>query len=357
MSPAKRPEDALLSLRSWAAEAEAAAGIARALAPTAFVPDSLRVYLNPAERNPDRKQLDVEGTVQQVTAVLLAGQELEFGPMASLRAFVIIRGTVAMYAIAARALLLRHGHEVVVKETTSTRAIVVGRRAGSDIWQTSTWDLDRARTAGLYPGHPDGNWRKQPKAMMVARATAEAARWVAADAMLGLPLIAEELADGEVIPAGPVEDLATQAAPEADGHRTTRRRSSRAAAALPAGPPSVPPAGQPPHPAGSAPPAPEGPKVTKPMLGKLHAGLRDIGITGREEGLALVGAWAGRAVESTGELTRDEAKVVLERLDALRGARERDQGEDQHPGGDDPGPEGPADPEGGETPDAEPDGH
>jgi hypothetical protein len=175
-----------LSLRGWAEEAQAAAGIAKALAPTAFVPDHLRVWTNPKER---------DSTVAQVSAVLLAGQELEFGPMASLRAFVIIRGTVALFAVAARALLLRHGHEIVVRESTSSRAIVSGRRNGSENWQSSTWDLDRARTAGLYPGHPDGNWRKQTKSMLVARATAEACRWVASDALLGLPLIAEEVMD------------------------------------------------------------------------------------------------------------------------------------------------------------------
>jgi len=60
---------------------------------------------------------------------------------------------------------------------------------------------------------------------------------------------------------------------------------------------------------------------------KLHAGLRDLQVTGREEGLALVSAWAGRRDEqghtvtltSTAQLTAAEMSLVLERIDMLRG--------------------------------------
>jgi hypothetical protein len=341
MPPRARDSEpgAALSLRGWALEAEAAAGIARSLAPTAFVPEHLRVYRNPKERDPDKRVLDLDATVVQVTAVLLAGQELEFGPMASLRAFVIIRGTVALYAIAARALLLRAGHEVLVVESTSSRAIVKARRAGSDDWQTSTWDLDRAKLAGLWPGHADGNWRKQTKAMLVARSTAEACRWVAADAMLGLPLIAEEVADGdELLPA---PDGAATGHEEPSGATargsTAKRRSSAARAALPSGPPLPVPEQQPdPEPPSSAPP-PGTPKPTPAQSAKLHAGLRDLGITGPEEGLALVSAWAGRRIDRTSHLTRDEINVVIQRLDALRAMREGDRREDQPADADDQG--------------------
>jgi hypothetical protein len=329
MAARARDPEAALSLRGWAEEAQAAAGIARALAPTAFVPDHLRVYTNPAERDPAKRVLDHDATVAQVTAVLLAGQELEFGPMASLRAFVIIRGTVALFAIAARALLLRHGHEVIVAESTSSRAIVRGRRAGTDDWQTAIWDLDRAKLAGLFPGHPDGNWRKQTKAMLVARASAEVSRWVAADAMLGLPLIAEEVDDGGAGSAdydGQAQEPASAPPPKGGAKRKTGPR-----AALPSGPPLVVPdppvAPEPP----SSEPAPGQPRPTKAQLAKLHAGLRDMHITGAEEGLALVSAWAGRRITSTGHLSRDEMNTVLDRISALLAAHASDQREDEPP--------------------------
>src|SRR5215831_16079393 len=107
--------DPAVSLRAWAAEAEAAAGIAKALAGTPFVPEQLRRYTNP-DAPANKRILDYDGTV---ATVMLAGQELGFGPMASLRSITIIKGTVALYAIAARALLLQHGHEIIVKESTS----------------------------------------------------------------------------------------------------------------------------------------------------------------------------------------------------------------------------------------------
>jgi hypothetical protein len=327
------PTGATLSLRGWAQEAEAAATIAKALAPTAFIPDHLRVWRNPNDP-PAKRQLDLDSTVAQVAAVLLAGQELELPPMASLRAFVIIRGQVAMYAIAARALLLHRGHEIVVVETTAQRAVVRGRRAGSPHWQEARWDIPRAQTAGLFPGHVDGRWRKDPKAMMVARATAEVSRWVAADAMLALPPMAEEVDDeGTELPPAPE---AIAAAPEANGQAadtttTVKRRAPRTRAALPAGPPPAPDSPVPPPPDVPAPvpedEAPPGPRPSQAQIGKLHAGLRDLQVAGREEGLALVSAWAGRrdrdghpvTLTSTAQLTAAEMGIVLERIDMLRG--------------------------------------
>jgi hypothetical protein len=331
-----------VSLRAWAAEAEAAAGIARAVAPTAFVPDQLRRWVNPDERDPRKKQLDYEGTVATVTAVLLAGQELGLSPMASLRSFTIIRGTVAMYALAARGLLQQHGHEIVVKESTSVRAVVDGRRADGGEWQRSIWDLDRAKTARLYPGEERSNWRTQTKAMLVARASAEVSRWVASDALLGLPVMAEEVEDGQEangqVPAiasmatGP-EGPAPAAAAAAEPRRATKRRTAPARAALPAAdrPPPSPPEPPPPEPPPAEPPPddqppaaiPEPPPptvrphLTKPQRTKILAGLRDMHITGRDEALGLISAWTGRTVESTNDLTPDEASVIIDRIESL----------------------------------------
>jgi len=358
-----------LSLRGWAAEAEAAAGIAKALAPTPFVPDHLRVWDPPEEKNPAKRQLDYEGTVATVAAVLLAGQELGLDPMASLRSFVVIRGTVTMYAVAARALLMHHGHEIVVKESTSERAVVMARRADSENWQTVTWDMTRAKLAGLWPGHTDGNWRKQPKAMLVARASAEAARWVAADALLGLPLIAEELEDAEHEAPAEIESAATAAAAQDGEAKTAKRKTPPKRAALPAAPPEEPPPVPPPRQ-----PAPPGPKITGPQLAKLHAGLKDLQITGPEEGLGMVSVWAGRKVESTQALTSNEAHTVITRIDDLlsivaqiqaRGGEPGDgepppaEEQQEHPPDGEPPPDQPDQPdqpeEGGEPPDAEPD--
>jgi hypothetical protein len=295
----------------------------------------------------------MEGTVATVTAVLLAGQELEFGPMASLRAITIIKGQVALYAIACRAIVQRNGHDIILKESTDHRAIVDVRRAGQEAWQRVQWDLDRAKVAGLYPGHPEGNWRKNPKAMLVARATAEGSRLVASDAMLGLPMIVEEVEDeerGELLALPPGQADANGQDPEAPTvpkPRTAARRPRRpAAASLPAPPPDTaePPA---PPPSPSDVPPPEGPMISKPQRNRLYAGLKDIGVgarENREEALALLGAWVGRVVKSTNDLTDAEAHTVLDRLQALRtlGARPPDDADLEEPQDPPPPEEDPA---------------
>src|SRR5206468_8490062 len=102
------------------------------------------------------------------------------------------QGPPALTAHAARALVLARGHDLWVVESTSTRAIVRGKRRGSPHEQDSVWTLDRARALGLATRE---QWRRQPGAMLVARATAECARWIAPEALLGMPYVVEEVGD------------------------------------------------------------------------------------------------------------------------------------------------------------------
>jgi hypothetical protein len=349
------------SLATWAQEAAAATEIARQMVPTEFVPDTLRVWLD------DNKQdLDFTRTVQTVAMVLLAGQELGFGPMASLRSITIIRGTVGLYALAARALLLQNGHEVEVRESTSIRAIVDGRRAGAAQWQRSTWDIERATTAKLFPGKMDGNWRTQTKSMLVARATAEACRWVAADALLGLPLMVEEIEDGATeVPAigsaattpGAAEGTAAPP-PEAPRTTTRRRRAPAGGSRLPDAPPPVPPMDKP----DPAPPVPPEPKLTRTQRKQIIEGLDAVGKAGSaEEALEFINTQlagtSGREVSSTGDLTAAEAVTVLGAIDALRKLTEpAAAAADAEPAADASPPEEPGDPLPGmpEAPPADP---
>jgi hypothetical protein len=74
------------------------------------------------------------------------------------------------------------------------------------------------------------NWKSQPQAMLVARATSEIARLIASDAILGIAYSIEEIADG--VGAG-VEVPAVTADPESTGAPGTRRMSRRAIQAAP----------------------------------------------------------------------------------------------------------------------------
>jgi hypothetical protein len=332
MSPARtatRSDE--LSIRAWAAELEAAAQIARQLAPTAFLPPShRRFHRDDQGRFLDGKdgrayRLDIDATTATAAAAIMTGQELGLPPGAALRSIAVINDTPALSALALRAILQTQGHDIwVLPESNSTRAIVRARRAGSDEIQTSTWTIERAKTLGLYPGTEKSNWRRQPTAMLIARATAEAARWVAADAILGIPLIAEELMD-ELEGTG--EPLAIEAGPAANGEqpkerKTARRKAAARAPALPTGP--LPGPAEPP-PAESQPAAP---KLPKAMLDKIHAGLRDVGVgEDRDKALTLISGWAGTRIDSTTKLTPDQAHAVLDGLDVLRQTARRHEAE------------------------------
>lgn len=318
MSPARAASSDELSLRAWAAELEAAATIARQLAGTAFMPESLTRYHyddngRPLDGKDGRaRRVDVDGTTATGAAAILTGKELGLKPMASLRSIAVINNTPALLAITLRAVLQNAGHDIWVADSNATRAVVRARRAGSDEVQESTWTIDRARQLGLFPGTERSNWRRQPQSMLVARATAEASRWISADALLGIPYIAEELIDE--LEGGGVP-LAIEAA-DGDGQapaarkRTTQRKTARAPAALPVAPPlprAVPEEIIPPE-----------EKITKPQLDRLHAALREAGMTDRRKALAEISGWAGRAITSTKDLTANETHAVLDHLEERR---------------------------------------
>lgn len=195
--PDRRPDPApdgagASALVLWAYEAQQAHKIAQSLARTSFVPASLR---NKAE---------------DITAAILAGQELGLQPMASLRSMDVIQGTPALRAHAMRGLVQSNGHEIELVDSTDERCVMRGRRKGAERWQEVEWDMARAARLGLTS---KDQWKKQPKTMLVARATGEICRLVASDVLYAMPYAAEELygtvPDGEG--AGPVVAQVTAA--------------------------------------------------------------------------------------------------------------------------------------------------
>ena len=163
------------NLKEWAQAADAAKAIAQTLVQSSFVPQAFK------------------GKPVEAFAAILAGAELGLQPMASLKSFDVIQGQAAPRAITLRAVVQAAGHEMRLIESTTTRCRMKGRRRGEDAWQQVDWTIDRAKQLGVTG---KDNWRKQPQAMLVARATSELARLIAADAILGIGYSAEEVADG-----------------------------------------------------------------------------------------------------------------------------------------------------------------
>ncbi|MFI6534157.1 hypothetical protein ACIBHY_16980 [Nonomuraea sp. NPDC050547] len=158
-------------LMQWAMEARQAEQIAEALARSSFVPTTMR------------------GKPAEITAAILAGQELGMQPMAALRSIDIIHGTPGLRAHAMRGLVQSRGHKVQVVESTDTVCIIRGQRKGEAEWQQVEWTIERAARLGL----TKDQWTKQPRTMLVARATGEICRLIASDVLHAMPYAAEEL--------------------------------------------------------------------------------------------------------------------------------------------------------------------
>jgi hypothetical protein len=171
------PDAAIARLAAWAETARAAHQIAVSLVKTSFVPQHYR----------DKPH--------EAAAAIMAGAEIGIpGPLAALRAFHPIGGTPTLSALAMRAVVQSHGHDVRIVHSDDTRAEVAVRRRGDGEWQTCVWTIERAQQAGLVGGK-NPNWKTNPGAMLIARATSEGCRWVASDAIMGMPYSAEELQD------------------------------------------------------------------------------------------------------------------------------------------------------------------
>lgn len=282
---------------------------------------------------------DMQGNKAAVAAAILAGRELGLGPMTSLQHVQVIEGKPALTAHMQRALALSAGAQILYEEMTSVRCRVRGRRAGTDEWTTVVWTIQDAATMGLAGKR---NWRLMPRQMLIARATGELCRLIAADALAGMPYSVEELQDG------PTErETAAIEAPR----RTVRRERAPTEAApqleVPAQPPTepAPNAKTGAHPSVDGPPLPGEPgydnteetpapqpqppeaavpdpeprdtsnwPITEPQLKKLHATLGGLGITDRQLGLAILARITDRAIDSSKNLTRRESALIIDTL-------------------------------------------
>ena len=283
-SPALIPDTAA-GLVEWAQAASAAHRLATGLVGTSFVPAA---YKNKPE---------------EAAAAILAGSEVGLSPMASLRAFDNIQGTATPKAITIRAVMLKLGCEVEVEESTSVRCIMRGRRSAAANWTTVEWTMDRARKMGL---DKKQQWQSQPGAMLVARATSELGRLIAADALLGLGYTAEEVADDQPVPTTPV----------------ARARAKVQRAPAPQAP--EPEFDEPDHdrPLGTPETASEPVKataerveepITPKQLTALNAALsQDLGFTEREDKLAYLSGELGREIGSSKDVTKAEAMRLLD---------------------------------------------
>ncbi|MFE2563124.1 recombinase RecT [Streptomyces mirabilis] len=85
------------------------------------------------------------------------------------------------------------GHRVRIKSERERCVISIVRRDDPEDENVVEWTLADAKQAGLYPGKPDSNWAKYPRAMLRARAIAECVRISCPEVLHGAIYTAEEL--------------------------------------------------------------------------------------------------------------------------------------------------------------------
>jgi len=353
-----RPDLVVPRTDSWMAVVEDVATLATRIAGTELVPSALR------------------GKPPAIAASILYGREIGLPPMTALRSVYVVNGQVALKAEAMRGLILAAGHDLIFAESTSARCVAKGRRKGQEEWSEVTWTVDDARRANLLRGP----WTQYPRAMLKARATAELARDLFADVISGFVALEEvdgaepdvhhdgtdartpvirsarrKPADKPTTPAGGVPGF-----PSTFPHPTRTVGDESPASptdkgmVLPAGsvgeagtipgevplPDMVPLPGEPgygddvapptPPPADEAPPStsdddPPGGgsrdtstyKTYPAQRTKLHAILTDLGVRDREVRLRLASLVIGRPLDSSNDLTRGEASVLIDTLEKV----------------------------------------
>lgn len=169
----------------------------------------------------------LRGTPANVLVVLQGARALDVPAFWALQSMHVIDGKLGLTAELMRALVVRAGHAVRVVERTDTHAVVeIQRRDRADAYRAE-FTMAEAAAAGL---SGKANWKRYPKAMLVARATSIAVRDECPDVLFGVVYTPDELGvvtdaegdpviDGEVL-APPAEASApdtTDAMPTVDG--------------------------------------------------------------------------------------------------------------------------------------------
>jgi len=152
----------------------------------------------------------VPKTYNKPESVLVActyGADLGFSPMQSLQVINVIEGKPCLSAAALQALALKHGGTINILEHTDKVCeleITRGERK-----HKSRFSVEDAIKQGLLG---KSNWQKMPKAILFARATSQAIRFMFADIVGGLYTV-EELEDGKALNDSPPPKKAKEEPP------------------------------------------------------------------------------------------------------------------------------------------------
>lgn len=131
----------------------------------------------------------------QAIVKILAGQELGFGPFASMTGVAIIQGKPAVGANLQAAAVKRTGkYNYRVLEMTNESCELEFYEAGKAVGK-SRFDMGDASAAGLAAKE---NWKKWPRNMLFARAISNGVKWYAPDIFNGATVYTPDELDAQV---------------------------------------------------------------------------------------------------------------------------------------------------------------
>jgi hypothetical protein len=154
---------------------------------------------------------DSKGGAQAAVKVM-AGQELGFGPIASMTGIYIVKGRVTLSANLMAAAIKRHPHYTFRVTEHTAQVCTIDFIEDGQVIGTSTFTMQDAKDAGLAGSE---TYKKFPKNMLYARALSNGAKWYCPDVFGGGPMYTpDELTDAVVYDAdGTITHVAEDAAP------------------------------------------------------------------------------------------------------------------------------------------------
>lgn len=128
----------------------------------------------------------------QAIVKIIAGQELGFGPMASMTGVYIVKGKVSLSANLMAAAVKKSGrYNYRVRELTDNAAEIEFFERTGNAWESigkSRFSADDAKKAGLLG---NSTWQQYPRNMLFARAMSNGVKWFTPD-IFGGPLYTPE---------------------------------------------------------------------------------------------------------------------------------------------------------------------
>lgn len=232
--------------------------------------------------------------------VLLAmeyGYALGLDTVTAIQQVHVVEGKPTASAQLIGALVRRAGHRLRVTGDDKHAVAQIVRRDDTDFVFTSEWTLDRARAAGLAG---KGSWAKYPGAMLKARAITEVARDACPEALAGVAYTPEELgADVPSWPTAEVVETPAQPLPAFDIETGELVEDAEIIEEPETEPAEL---------------------ASKAQLNAIAATLNKCGMSTREDRLNAVRHALGTNVDSSAELSKEQASVVLDTIKPLADA-------------------------------------